>query len=162
MKISKMIIALSAIFTVSAANAGYTVKIYPEANIVFTNQNQGGNGNQEKPSTPEPTALSCGEIRSEIESIAAKTGLLLTIKYVDSEKCHILVSSIERFRNKADLIEFAQRIEAEKFENYFVVIGRYYKKETTNKTLDFLMSNTLSYEAGADKIWSQYAYDRIF
>ncbi|MBC3493076.1 hypothetical protein [Pseudomonas taiwanensis] len=40
MKISKMIIALSAIFAVSA-NAAYSVKIYPEANIVFSGQNQG-------------------------------------------------------------------------------------------------------------------------
>lgn len=42
-----MIIALSAIFAVSAANADYTVKIYPEANIVFNNQNQENNAKPE-------------------------------------------------------------------------------------------------------------------
>lgn len=163
MKISKMIIALSAIFAVSAANAAYSVKIYPEANIVFTNQNSGSGGSsEEKPTTPETTALTCEEMRSEIESLAAQMSLLISIKYVDSDKCQILVSSIENFGSKSTLVDFAQRIEAKQFDNFFVVVRRYYKTETTNKTMDFLMSNTTSYETGAAKIWSQYVYDRMF
>ncbi|MDI3623913.1 hypothetical protein QK355_01445 [Pseudomonas aeruginosa] len=161
MKVSKIIIALSAIFAVSA-NAAYSVKIYPEANIVFVNSNQVGSGSEEKPTTPDDSKLSCSDIREKIDDFAVNTALLLDIKYAEGDKCLILIKSVEKFGDKTNLTTFAQKIDAAKFENYVVSVTRYYKVETTNKINDTLISDATSYNDGVNKIWSQYVYDRMF